>query len=118
MDFAFLIAFTASFLDALPILGTGTVYVPMIILHIIKGNLHLAIYSAILYGVVITIRQMMEPKVLSTQIGVNPLSTLIAMYVGFRLFGVFGLIGGPIMLIMVPTLQKIGLLPKWREKTH
>ncbi len=115
LDFAFLIALTSSVLDALPILGTGTVYVPMIIWNIAQGNLLTALYVGIVYGVVITVRQLMEPKVLSTQIGVHPLATLISIYVGFRLFGFIGLIMGPILLIMVPSLQKIDVLPSWRE---
>ncbi len=115
LDFAFLIALTSSVLDALPILGTGAVYVPIIIWHIAKGNLLTALYVGIVYGVVITVRQLMEPKVLSTQIGVHPLATLISMYVGFRLLGFIGLIMGPILLIIIPTMQKIDLLPNWRK---
>lgn len=115
IDFAFLLALSSSLLDALPILGTGTVYVPMIIWQVVKGNPITALYIGIVYGVVITVRQLMEPKVLSTQIGIHPLTTLISMYVGFRLVGVIGLIMGPIILIMIPTLQKIDMLPNWKE---
>ena len=57
---------------------------------------------------------MFEPKVLGTQIGVYPLVTLIAMYVGIKLFGVIGIVVGPIVVIFVKTMQKVGIIPEWK----
>lgn len=116
MEFALLIAFTASILDAFPILGTGTVFVPIIIWQIVKGNYFIALSLGIIYGITITLRRFLEPKVLATQIGFHPLSVVISMYIGLRLIGFVGMVLGPIALILLLTMQKLGLLPQWKRK--
>ncbi|MFZ5969317.1 MAG: sporulation integral membrane protein YtvI [Bacillota bacterium] len=118
IDYAFLAALAASLLDALPILGTGSVYVPMMIWYVIQGKYKVTIAIGVLYGVIILVRQLLEPKILGKQIGLHPLLTLVAMYVGLQIFGVFGLIIGPVMLIILLTLQKIGILPQWRTNSR
>lgn len=45
-------------------------------------------------------RQLIEPKVISSNIGIHPIFTLISMYGGFKIFGLIGLIIGPIILII------------------
>ncbi|MEH6942401.1 sporulation integral membrane protein YtvI [Bacillus sp. JJ722] len=106
IDYAITIAFVTGLVDILPYLGTGTVFVPWIIYEIVVGNISLAIGLGILYIVVIVQRQVMEPKVLSSNIGLDPLATLIALFVGFKLIGFFGLIIGPVILVIINTLHK------------
>lgn len=118
MEFALLIALIASVLDALPIVGIGFVYVPMIIWQLIKGNYLVAISIGIIYIVVSILRRFFEPKILAAQIGFHPLSVLISMYIGLRLIGLIGMVLGPILLMILSTTQKIGLLPKWRSTTQ
>ncbi|GAB6086217.1 sporulation integral membrane protein YtvI [Alkaliphilus crotonatoxidans] len=115
MEFALLIALTASLLDALPVLGTGTVFVPIIVWQTIKGNYLVAAFLGVIYGITVILRRFLEPKVLATQIGFHPLSVLLAMYIGLRLIGFAGMILGPIALILLLTMQKLELLPKWRR---
>lgn len=116
LDYAVLIALMASIIDALPILGTGFIYIPLIILNALSGHYHTAIHISILYGIIITVRQLLEPKILGKEIGLYPLVTLFSMYMGLKLLGIYGLIIGPISVIVFITLQKIDLLPKWKEK--
>ncbi|MDF2547789.1 MAG: sporulation integral rane protein YtvI [Anaerosolibacter sp.] len=115
IDYSVLVALVASIIDAFPILGTGSVFVPMIIWHLVTGKYKIAVSLAVLYGILIFVRQLLEPKVLGTQIGLYPLVTLMAMYIGLKLFGVIGLIIGPISMIVLMTLQKVDILPKWKE---
>ena len=100
------IALITAFVDLLPYLGTGTVFVPWILYNFIAGNYFLTIGLAVLYAVVVIQRQMMEPKILSSSIGLEPLPTLIALFVGFKLFGFVGLIVGPVTLVILNTLIK------------
>jgi predicted PurR-regulated permease PerM len=50
---------------------------------------------------VILVRNFLEPKIIGKQIGINPLFTLIAMFLGLRIFGVWGLFLFPVVLIAV-----------------
>ncbi|AOT69107.1 sporulation integral membrane protein YtvI [Geosporobacter ferrireducens] len=115
IDYSVLLALLASIIDALPILGSGSVYVPLIVWKALTGSYQTAIYLGILYGLIILIRQLLEPKVLGNQIGLYPLVTLLAMYIGLKAFGVIGLIIGPISAIVLITLQKVGILPRWKN---
>lgn len=101
LNYTILLAFLISIIDALPILGTGSILIPWALYSIITGNIKLGLSLVILYGIVLVVRQLIEPKVLGQQIGIHPLLTLLAMYTGLNLFGVFGLILGPITLLLL-----------------
>ncbi|MBF0706273.1 sporulation integral membrane protein YtvI [Alkalihalobacillus hwajinpoensis] len=104
VDYAITIAIIIGLVDLLPYLGTGAIFVPWMIYSFLIGNYGLTIGLSILYGVVVIQRQVMEPKVLSSNIGLDPLATLIALFVGFQLFGFIGLIIGPVLLVVLKTL--------------
>ncbi|WP_168198326.1 sporulation integral membrane protein YtvI [Crassaminicella thermophila] len=115
IDYSVLIALIASIIDVFPILGTGCVYIPLILWEILSNDYKSAIGLGILYGIILFIRQLFEPKILGNQIGLYPLVTLISMYIGLKLFGLLGLMIGPICVIICITLQKIDILPRWKE---
>ncbi|MEM5598483.1 AI-2E family transporter [Niallia circulans] len=101
VDYAITIALLTGIVDIIPYLGTGLIFVPWIIYEIITGQIVLAIGLSVLYIIVLVQRQIMEPKILSSNIGLDPLATLIALFVGFKLFGFIGLIVGPVSLVIV-----------------
>ncbi len=107
VKYAVAIALLIGFVDLLPYLGTGAAMVPWIVVVFIQKNIALGIGLSILYGIVLVARQILEPKVLATSVGLNPLATLIAMVVGLHFFGVLGLIVGPVSLIIIFTLYKV-----------
>nr|WP_302328515.1 sporulation integral membrane protein YtvI [Salirhabdus salicampi] len=109
VEYAITIALLTAVVDLLPYLGTGLIFVPWILYLFFTGNYFLTIGLAVLYIIVIVQRQMMEPKILSTNIGLDPLATLIALFVGFKLFGFVGLIIGPVVLVILNTLYKTGI---------
>lgn len=100
IKYGFLIAILTAIVDAIPVFGTGTVLIPWAIVSLIMGNYRTAFGLLILYAVCLVVRQFLEPKILSSQIGMHPLLTLISMYVGFRLFGVAGMILGPVVTLL------------------
>ncbi|WP_134699902.1 sporulation integral membrane protein YtvI [Ammoniphilus sp. YIM 78166] len=104
VEYAFTIGMITGILDLLPLLGTGFVFVPWIIYLFIKGNFSLVIGLSILYGVVIVQRQIMEPKIVAENIGLDPLVTLISLFVGLQLLGVVGLIVGPVSVVVISAL--------------
>lgn len=97
----FLIALGIGFVDLLPILGSGTVMVPWGIVEIAIGNTVLGVSILCLLIFISLIRQLLEPKIVSNHLGVNPLYTLIAMYTGFKVYGVIGLVFGPVVLVVL-----------------
>ncbi|MNR42056.1 hypothetical protein D3C85_1605290 [compost metagenome] len=66
----------------------------------------LGIGLSVLYGIIVIARQIMEPKVLASSVGLDPLATLIAMFVGLKLFGLLGLIVGPVSLILITAFYR------------
>ncbi|MFD1019011.1 sporulation integral membrane protein YtvI [Thalassobacillus hwangdonensis] len=109
VDYAVTIAIITGAVDLMPYLGTGLIFVPWIIYMFFTGNYFLSIGLSVLYIIVVVQRQVMEPKVLSTNIGVDPLATLIALFVGFQLLGFLGLIVGPVTLVILNTIHRTGV---------
>ena len=97
----FLIALGIGFVDLLPILGSGTVMLPWGIALIILGDVTLGVSVLGLLFLITVVRQVLEPKIVSNNLGIHPLYTLIAMYLGFKISGVLGLLFGPIILIII-----------------
>lgn len=104
IKYALVLALIISIIDAFPILGTGGVLIPWGIYNLITGNYRVGLSLLILYIIVLIIRQLLEPKVLGQQIGVHPLLTLMSMYAGLRLLGFFGLILGPITMLIAKNI--------------
>lgn len=100
IGYPFTLALVVALIDALPILGVGSVLIPWGIYYAIIGNIKLAIGLLITYAVIIVVRQLIEPRIVSNNIGVHPFITLISMYIGFKIFGIFGLIIGPIVMVV------------------
>ena len=88
-------------IDALPILGAGAILLPWVVLAILLGDFKLAVGILIVYFIVLSVRQMLEPKLISENIGVHPLITLISMYSGFKILGVSGFLVGPVVMIIL-----------------
>lgn len=101
VQYPFLTALGIGFVDALPILGSGTAMIPWAIIEAINGNIELALGILVILAVISIVRQFLEPKIVSKQIGIHPIFTLIAMYTGFKIIGVLGLLVGPIALIII-----------------
>ncbi len=110
VEYPFVISFFIVLVDILPILGTGSFIIPWALYQVVLGDFLLAFGLVILFLVITVFRKIIEPKVLGDSIGIGPLSTLVSIYVGFKLMGVVGLFLGPIVVILVQTLKEVGLL--------
>lgn len=104
IEYPFLMALFIGFIDALPILGAGTVFVPWIIIEFLNSNNSLASCLLGLYILIIVLRQILEPKLVSNKIGIHPIFTLIAMYTGFKLIGILGMLIGPVALVILKNI--------------
>ncbi|MDR2909537.1 MAG: sporulation integral membrane protein YtvI [Oscillospiraceae bacterium] len=109
-----LVALGIAVFDALPILGTGGVMIPWIALTLLVGDYPLALGLAILYAIVSVVRNIIEPRIIGNQLGLNPLVTLMAIFIGFKLFGVIGMIISPIIFQIITGLHRSGVIRLWR----
>lgn len=94
-------------LDALPIFGTGTVLIPWAIAELFMKDWKQALILTALYLVCYLVRQILEARMMGGQVGLSPLETLAAVYVGLELFGFFGFILGPLGLLLVEDLTQV-----------
>lgn len=104
IKYPLLIALGIGFVDALPILGSGAVMVPWAVISALNGDIKLGISIVVLWIIMSIVRQFLEPKIVSGKIGIHPIFTLIAMYTGFKLIGVMGMLVGPIVLIILKSI--------------
>ena len=101
-----LVAFLISFLDFLPFFGTGTAMIPWGIYKFLMGDYKTAVILVVLYAITQIIRQLLQPKLVGDSVGMNPLVTLLLLYVGYRLGSVFGMIlSVPIGMVLINMLQ-------------
>lgn len=95
--------------DALPILGTGTVLIPWSIVCFLQGDTVRAIGLLGVYAAAALLRSILEPKLVGKQLGLDSLVTLAAMYAGYRLWGILGMILSPLLAV---TLVQLFSAPK------
>ena len=104
VGYPLLMALFIGFVDALPILGSGTVMIPWSVILFLNQEYSVGIAILGLYIFTSVVRQFVEPKIVSSKIGIHPLFTLIAMYTGFKVMGVMGMLIGPIVLIILKNI--------------
>ena len=115
MPYILLISVCIAIFDALPIFGSGAILIPWAIYNIIMGQYGAGAGLLAIYATIFLTRQMIEPRILSGQIGVYALVTVMSMYIGFRTMGVIGLIIGPVSMVIIKTLQNTGVLPGFKN---
>ena len=114
-EYALLYALGVAIFDIMPIVGSGMVLVPWIIITFIQGSVGRGIGLTILWLLVVISRQIIEPKIVGKQVGLHPLTTLVSMWLGLKLFGGVGLFALPIGLLIVMELKEEGLIGKKEE---
>lgn len=91
----------AGILDALPFIGTGIVLVPLAVLQIFQGFYGKAVLCILLYVSCIFLRELLEPRLIGRRVGVSPIAILLSLYGGIQLFGVWGIVKGPLGFIII-----------------
>ncbi|NTW71070.1 MAG: sporulation integral membrane protein YtvI [Eubacteriaceae bacterium] len=107
VQYAFFIAVIIAVFDIMPVLGTGGIVIPWIVYSFVTDNSELGFSLLILYGIVVLVRQLLEPKIVGHQIGVHPLITLAAIYVGLKTIGAAGIILGPITFLVLRSIFEV-----------
>ncbi len=110
-----LVALIIALVDILPVLGTGGIVIPWIIIETIQGNYRLAAGLLIMYVIITVIRNIIEPRIVGQSLGLNPLLTLMSMYVGLINFGFIGMLGFPVLLMIAINFQESGKIRFWKS---
>lgn len=100
-------AVLVALVDALPVFGTGTVLIPWSLVCLLRGDTARGIGLLGIYVVVAVVRSVMEPRLVGKQLGLDPLVTLFALYAGYKIWGLGGMILAPML-----TVVAIQLLPR------
>ncbi|MDF2542750.1 MAG: hypothetical protein K0S47_2468 [Herbinix sp.] len=112
IDYSFLLASGIAFLDFLPFFGTGAVLWPWALFDMIAGNYMRAIGLVVIYLICQILKQLLQPKMVGDSIGISPFTTLIFMFIGYRFYGVLGMIFGiPVGMVLV-NLYLIGMFDR------
>ena len=114
MDHAVLIAACIAVFDILPILGTGGIMIPWAVIAAVSGRVGLGLKLFAIYLAVTVVRNIIEPKIVSGQLGLHPVATMVSLFVGAQLFGAVGLFGGPILLSLLCHLNRTGTISLFR----
>jgi len=114
MDYALLAAAFTALVDALPVLGTGTVLVPWALGSFLLGDTGRGLALLVLYAAGLIVHTLLEPRLLAGQVNLPPITALLAMYLGFHFLGVGGMILLPLCLLLLKQFQDAGVIKLWR----
>ena len=106
-SYALLFGICTGLLDALPVLGTGIVLAPSILVSVIQRDYQAALILAVTYGVCTLVREVLEPRLVGKRLGLFPILVLMSVYVGVQVYGVGGIVLGPLSVLVIQEL--------WRE---
>ena len=107
VSYAFLLAAIVAVVDLLPMFGTGTILIPWAVGALLLRQYPLGSGLLILYGISLIVRQIAEPRLVGASLGLHPLASFAAMFAGFRLFGIWGLLMGPAVALLVGRILKL-----------
>ncbi|MET3575843.1 sporulation integral membrane protein YtvI [Bhargavaea ullalensis] len=109
-QYAIVMSLVIWIIDIIPILGSIIILAPWSIYQFASGDVAEGTKLAILAVILLIVRRTVEPKVMGAQIGLSPLATLVAMFIGLKLFGFLGLFGGPLVVILFNAAKEAGFI--------
>ncbi|MDD4690367.1 MAG: sporulation integral membrane protein YtvI [Eubacteriales bacterium] len=115
IKYTYLTALLVAIVDFFPLLGTGIVLIPWGILCIITGSIYKGLGILCVWGCVMIIRQLTEPKIMGKALGLHPLVTLIAAYTGYKMYGFFGAVLFPIIVLIISYLKDANIISLWKS---
>lgn len=105
-SYALLLGIGIALFDAFPILGSGMILVPWCIIRLFAGDFFSAAILISMYLVNLVLREFLEPRLLGGKIGIRPVFTMMAIFIGVRVFGFAGFLLGPFGLILILELNR------------
>lgn len=110
VKYAVLLSILCAMFDLLPILGIGSIYIPLAILYFIFHNYITAFGLIISYAVVSIIRQLIEPKIVSSSLGIHPVAVLAALFIGLKANGISGMFFCIFLVVFFNIFRRVNVL--------
>lgn len=117
IPYALAIGLLVAVFDILPVLGTGGVLLPWAVILFMMDNIPMGIGMIALYLVITVIRNTLEPRIVGKQIGLHPLATLIALYLGLNVLGFVGMFLFPVTLSVLVNMNSVINVEKEAENS-
>ena len=92
--------------DAMPFLGTGTIFIPWALIEMLQGEYMLAAIYTVIYTICTLMREFLEPKLIGNKLGMHPLSVIVSIYVGLGIYGLWGFALGPFSYILIREIYR------------
>lgn len=110
VKYTVILSIICAFADILPVLGIGLIYLPLAAVYLLTGNYFTGIGILVLFILISIVRQIVEPKVVSTSLGIHPVATLIAIFIGLQAFGFIGMIYFTFLMVFYKVLKNTKIL--------
>lgn len=101
-------------IDALPILGAGTVLLPWALMALLLGRVPRALGLLTVYGVLLVVHNALQAKLMGSRLGLHPVAALVSLYAGWQLAGLWGMIGLPLACVVLCSLNSSGVIRLYR----
>ncbi len=112
--YALVLALLIAIVDALPILGVGTALLPWAVVCLFSSEFRMAASLCILYGVILIVRNSIEPHIVGGQLGLHPFVTLLCIYFGYRAAGFAGMFITPVFVLVLIKLHEWDYIKIWK----
>lgn len=109
-EYAIVMSIVIWIIDIIPILGSIIILAPWSLYYFVSGDISTGTKLAVLAIIILIIRRTIEPKIMGSHIGLNPLPTLIAMFIGLKILGFVGFFIGPVVVILFTTAREAGII--------
>lgn len=104
--YSILISFMISLIDAFPILGSGMILIPWSLISFIRGSWENGLILLVTYLLALLLRELMEAKMMGNGMKLLPLFTLASIFIGLKLFGILGILLGPLSLVLIRSIYE------------
>lgn len=118
VPYPLVLSLVAGVADILPVLGPGTVYIPLAVIFLFQGRYFTAIALVVCWMLISAIRQILEPKIVSASINIHPLCMLAAIYFSLIAKNLWVLIYMSLLFVLYQVLVKAGVLPPLFEEAE
>ena len=118
IDSAAVLALIVAIVDMLPILGVGTVLIPWSAINLLAGgSVFITVGMLVLYLICLSVRNIIQPKILGESIGIGSLASLIAIWVGYKIYGFIGMLIMPVIATVLYKFYDVGIFD-WFFLSH
>jgi sporulation integral membrane protein YtvI len=110
VKYAVTLSILCGIFDLLPIFGIGAIYLPLIIIFFLSSNYVAALGLLISYIIITIVRQIIEPKIVSSSLGISPVAVLAAIFIGLKANGLMGMLFCMFLVVFYNILKKVKVL--------